>query len=536
MALKVTEINEVSPETQAAIARRSAQSLPNNPSERGYSADEIKKRFYQPILDTAHSALAEINRVVRETNASISEIVDELDNFIDSTKITESYKVELDSSSWSLNEETGLYEFIITKDDHKIEACKDIGVDMFLLDASGKYIQVNQFDIKADGTIRCFHEISSIGHVSVYMKREGLVLANVVVDADHIVNLAKVGKSNNYEDLDNKPNLGVMGENSLLLSKIIQGGQEVQKAKEAEKAKSADTAALSMGANIAESARTAARATCDAEGNEISLTYAKKSSNGTVYKDMKVGAAEMADEAYKAKTLSSDSTVQGQKVSDIFVEGSPKVKKSAFADEAEKSKSATKDGSGNTIDETYMKVSELETKVASEVSKGLSSFKNEADSKFTTGRVVDYEEVKVTMRAGWNANGSDSCGFFRTTTTPFHINALTSKKIVEYDSNGNATTTDDKKIIYAAETRVLDVDRERRNVDYIFLKLEGFELDNYPKVIRVTNKSHEYGVEPNAAVRTGTTTINGENYAIYEAFCTVQDFDNGHKVLIELLP
>lgn len=38
-------INNVSQATKSAIARKSAQSLPHNPSEKGYSAEEIKRRI-----------------------------------------------------------------------------------------------------------------------------------------------------------------------------------------------------------------------------------------------------------------------------------------------------------------------------------------------------------------------------------------------------------------------------------------------------------------------------------------------------------
>ena len=42
---EVTLVKNVSAETKSAITRKSAQTLPINPSERGYSAEEIKRRF-----------------------------------------------------------------------------------------------------------------------------------------------------------------------------------------------------------------------------------------------------------------------------------------------------------------------------------------------------------------------------------------------------------------------------------------------------------------------------------------------------------
>jgi hypothetical protein len=61
MQEEITKIKKVSSETRNAVARKSAQTLPNRPSEQGYSAEEIKRRFYQPILDAANSAFASFN-------------------------------------------------------------------------------------------------------------------------------------------------------------------------------------------------------------------------------------------------------------------------------------------------------------------------------------------------------------------------------------------------------------------------------------------------------------------------------------------
>ena len=68
------EIQKTSDQVKNAIKQLSAYSLPNNPSERGITPEQIKKRFYDPILSSAASALCEIDRVVRETNGVIREI------------------------------------------------------------------------------------------------------------------------------------------------------------------------------------------------------------------------------------------------------------------------------------------------------------------------------------------------------------------------------------------------------------------------------------------------------------------------------
>ena len=64
-------INKVSDGKKEAISKKSAQFLPNNPSGRGMSADDIKKAFYAPVTDTADSILSEIDRVVDEANAAL---------------------------------------------------------------------------------------------------------------------------------------------------------------------------------------------------------------------------------------------------------------------------------------------------------------------------------------------------------------------------------------------------------------------------------------------------------------------------------
>lgn len=68
------EIKKISDETRKKIELLSARSLPNNPSERGMTPEQIKKRFYDPILSSAASALKEIDRVVDEVNDVILQI------------------------------------------------------------------------------------------------------------------------------------------------------------------------------------------------------------------------------------------------------------------------------------------------------------------------------------------------------------------------------------------------------------------------------------------------------------------------------
>lgn len=69
----MAKIKKVSAETKAAIRRKSAYTLPNNPTDSGYKADDIRKAFWQPIVDISQSSIAEIDRVVDEVNEIIGQ-------------------------------------------------------------------------------------------------------------------------------------------------------------------------------------------------------------------------------------------------------------------------------------------------------------------------------------------------------------------------------------------------------------------------------------------------------------------------------
>lgn len=66
------KIESIGEEKLAKIKAASAYSLPINPSERGMTPEQIKARFYKPILDQGLSALSELERVIGEINAAIA--------------------------------------------------------------------------------------------------------------------------------------------------------------------------------------------------------------------------------------------------------------------------------------------------------------------------------------------------------------------------------------------------------------------------------------------------------------------------------
>lgn len=64
-------INKISAQALAAMRRKSAAALPDRPSQRGYTPEDIRKAISSPILDGEHSLAVEIDRVVEEANEDI---------------------------------------------------------------------------------------------------------------------------------------------------------------------------------------------------------------------------------------------------------------------------------------------------------------------------------------------------------------------------------------------------------------------------------------------------------------------------------
>ena len=347
---EVTLVKKVSAETKSAITRKSAQTLPINPSERGYSAEEIKRRFYQPIIDAANSSIAEIDRVVDEVNTALEQVDGNLEDFIETSKIKETYKLTLNKDTWEYNEQTDMYEVVVSPETHGITNYKEVGVDMFLLDSNGNYISVNQYEIQSDATVRCFHENNGAGYLSIYVKREGFIIGTSVVDAEHVIGLAKVGLTNKYQDLDGLPDLSTMNDNEEMISKIISGGQKVNSAQNADNAENATYASTSGSANSATNADNADKAVSDQYGVNISNGYAKQ--NGT-YANLKAGKATLADTAkadedgvnIKGNYAKQNGTYTGMTVGNA--------NNASNADNAEVAERAVADNNGANIADTY---------------------------------------------------------------------------------------------------------------------------------------------------------------------------------------
>ena len=73
-----TPIAPTSDEVVAKIRRRTALSLPDDPSAAGMSAETIRRRFWEAICGTDASVLAEMTRIINEANAALGAFDGEL--------------------------------------------------------------------------------------------------------------------------------------------------------------------------------------------------------------------------------------------------------------------------------------------------------------------------------------------------------------------------------------------------------------------------------------------------------------------------
>lgn len=542
MPININKINNVSAVTKSAISRKSAQTLPNNPSEQGYSAEEIKRRFYQPILDAANSAIAEIDRVVNEMNISFGQVSDELDNFIDTTKITEAYKLELNNESWVKNEETGMYEVVISQEEHKIADYKEIGVDMFLLDGNGNYTHVNQFEVQLDCSVRCFHETNGAGYVSIYVKREGFIVGSTIVDADHVIGLAKVGKTNNYEDLDNKPDTGLMTQNEIMISKMVSGAQPVAKAGEAEKATSANYAQTSGSSTHANTADSAVKAEADQYGANIHLSYAKQ--NGT-YASLRAGNANNADKAKADEdglNIKTNYAKQNGTYKNMSVGSATNATNATNAQTANK---ATADGNGANIASTYAKMSGTYANMsvgkatnadkatqADKATNATSADKATKDGNgniiantYATGMIIERKTISIQVRVTKQAEPSlsQTLDLFRDAPTPFSIDVITARSI----------GSNNRIIVAGSFVRQIIVGANRYDQKHLLLNLpSGYQ---YPKQVRLISNAYQNGVIPCYADMTSQTNVSGTVFQRYNMFDDGYDFNDDAYIAVEFI-
>lgn len=84
MAIKKITLSKIN-----AMKRKSAQSLPDNPTNQGMSAEQIKNAFWKYVLDNEDSILEQLHRIIDEANAELDKKVDNKQGEPNKTMITD---------------------------------------------------------------------------------------------------------------------------------------------------------------------------------------------------------------------------------------------------------------------------------------------------------------------------------------------------------------------------------------------------------------------------------------------------------------
>lgn len=490
-------INKVSESTKNAILRKSAQTLPNRPTEQGYTADEIKQRLYKPIIDNTFSALGELDRVVDEVNAELQTKSDTISNFINNSKISANFKKAFTSADWVLDNESGLYKFQVTKTEHEVQDYKEIRVTMYIINGSGEYQPVNQYTISTSGTVTCYSDATVAGVVLIGINKDAYVVSTYTTDVSLITGLADVAKTGSYNDLLNKPDISQIQTNETNIANIIAGSQAVGKATNADSATEATYAATAGHATDADNATLAAKATADEDGVNIKVKYTK---NDGTYQNMTVGTAVNARNDEDGINIKTNYVKQNGTYSNLVAGRAINADNATLAANATNAAVAQKaltDDLGRTISQTY-----------------------------PTGMILTRETITVEMRVGDKENGTNTVDLFRDTGTTFTMEAFVAKNI-----NGT-----NKRIVLCAQMRQILVGSNRYDYDYLFLRIVGFDFANYPAIVRLTSEQYSDGNKPNNADRNdNVVTINGNSFLKYNLFDEGYDFNNGHYICIELM-
>ena len=84
MAIKKITLSKIN-----AMKRKSAQSLPDNPTNQGMSAEQIKNAFWKYVLDNEDSILEQLHRIIDEANDELDKKVDNKQGEPNETMITD---------------------------------------------------------------------------------------------------------------------------------------------------------------------------------------------------------------------------------------------------------------------------------------------------------------------------------------------------------------------------------------------------------------------------------------------------------------
>lgn len=97
------QIEQVSTNTEQAIRRKTAYALPDRPSESGMRPDEIKKAFYSAMTDKDDSLMAEIKRIVNESN----NVTEDIYKLIEAQKKVDISQTETNANKVMVTDEKG---------------------------------------------------------------------------------------------------------------------------------------------------------------------------------------------------------------------------------------------------------------------------------------------------------------------------------------------------------------------------------------------------------------------------------------------
>lgn len=135
-------IKKIEEQKRLELENNSVKSLPNNPSQQGYSPEAIKRKMYEPILGNKSSLVTEINRIVDEMNEEalgflVTDHVTRDINLIMTKAMDASFSAPANSIVLSIpKSEHGYYSginFKITEDIPSFEIVNDSGMDLKLV-------------------------------------------------------------------------------------------------------------------------------------------------------------------------------------------------------------------------------------------------------------------------------------------------------------------------------------------------------------------------------------------------------------------
>ena len=154
-------VNGIDGETAEKLKRLSAFSLPDRPSQQGMKPDQIKRRFYEPIIESDISVVNQVNRIVKEVNTAnekACEAVNEL--FEEAEKVSEGLlgkvdrgELEGEVAKFNENADTAIAEFKQSGEE-AIERIAEAAVEAAVASLEGKGDDaISTFEEKANKVI-----------------------------------------------------------------------------------------------------------------------------------------------------------------------------------------------------------------------------------------------------------------------------------------------------------------------------------------------------------------------------------------------